>query len=709
MKPLFDPAAFYNDFFDETVIQKRMEELKELGMDEEIQSKRGWIGYELPDCSWSESWHPSLDVSNYRCWPAESKGWILQIVDGSGNHTCMLRRKAVREMPTDEWNKLIEVIRKMKEDYPMLCDSTHSDVESEYQDKEWEETYREEFQKALSAKFQGVFTTMQHSDRIEEKFYDLVNSKNLTDSFFFNWMRNAQGEEWTEARDGDWSLDVDGIVDRIDTHDIVDFVYPEDPRQLKFKFMQAEAIVRKMLADDLMVMIESPLAHRIVDSLLEDSGPHSKSCVMVNLPEEMANQVMAWGKLQVKDEDIFVDKKGGMGREDEPHVTVLYGLLDEKPTDTVLQVFEHTAPFEIKLGPCSLFKNDDNYDVLKMEVLSPFLHALNRNICSVAAYENDYPDYRPHVTIAYVKPGTCDRLEGASPWDDPVKLGVTQLGQDGSFTAKTVIYSSMSGNKTEYTLGTDKKIAQAVNEVSFIHGYNRFQNLFGAAHGRMSNNEGEFRAWLNAMQREYEVDTGKPVMGKCAYAVDFLEWLESSVSIAAASKEWEPGVFESIVGRKPETDGELQKWVRDASQAHFRATGKVSGLRAWLEAEMSDDEMASFVAGSGALDVKKEVSHRTIRRIIGGHIVDKVEIWRGNDDPNRPEYPRNPPREGNIRITYRSSGRADSPRETWEDGWCSYGVLKWALRNWRNLYGATLFVDGQEAGTVSYRNPALAE
>lgn len=629
----FNPGAFYRAFHDETVVKTRLAQLAKLKMDE-IQSKRGWIGYELPNCSWSESWHPSQEVSNYGCWPDEAPGWIVQVRTHSGNNTCMLRRKAVDYMSEPEWEKLINTVDNLVNSYSSLDDSHHSEVQSEAQSKEWDETYRDEFRKELEEKFNGVLSTLQDGNRIEMKFQQMLDSDSLLDDLFDDFIRNDRrgryDEIWNEADDGDWSCNVSEVVNGMDTGDLVNYLWPESPLQMKFNFdPQVESIVSAMLHDDLMVMVEAPLAHRIVDSLLEDSGPHSYSCVMINLPEDLANQVMAWGKLNVKDEDVFVDKKGGKGRETEPHVTVLYGLLDENPTDMLTQVFEHTAPFDIKLGACSLFRNGE-YDVLKMEVLSPFLHALNRNVCSVAAHENDYPTYLPHVTIAYVKPGTCDRLEGASPWDDPVKLGVTTLGQDGVFTAKEVIFSSINGKKTAYAIGKNKLAAKAVSE----------------------------------------------------------------------GNDWHIGLFEKQFGRPPEQDGEVNRWIREASQLYYRATGKIAGLKGWMEEMLSsDEEMSNFVAGSGALDTPSHVSHRTIRRLIGRHVVERVEIWKGENWRS----------DGNIKIVYKENGRADSPGVVWQDEWASYEVLKWALRNWRNLYGAPLFVNGQEAGVVSYRNPALAE
>lgn len=39
--------------------------------------------------------------------------------------------------------------------------------------------------------------------------------------------------------------------------------------------------------------------------------------------------------------------------------------------------------------------------------------------------------------------------------------------------------------------------------------------------------------------------------------------------------------------------------------------------------------------------------------------------------------------------------------------WVSYKSLKIAVRQWRNLYGANLYLQGRRCGVVSYHNPFL--
>lgn len=270
--PPIDVASFTWDFLKKDIQQSRIEELSKLHM-EPIQSSRGWYGYELPFSRWREHNKPTIRVSNYESWPAEAPGWILKVKSG-GDYVAMLRKKALTDMTEEEWKALLGVIKGVLDDYPLLDDSYHSELEQEYQDKAWKAGYREDFQKAMAAKFEEVLTTLYRGDELQAKFDAMIADEGATDKFFHTYMSfHGSGGEWMENDDGSMCLDIDDIVDGIDTPDIVDYLQPEDPRQMKFKFMrQAEALLAKMLDDDLMCMVESPIAQEIVDTLFEDAG-----------------------------------------------------------------------------------------------------------------------------------------------------------------------------------------------------------------------------------------------------------------------------------------------------------------------------------------------------------------------------------------------------------------------------------------------------
>ena len=105
------------------------------------------------------------------------------------------------------------------------------------------------------------------------------------------------------------------------------------------------------------------------------------------------------------------------GRETEPHVTALYGLTGEGDSpEAVRRASAGQGPTKFKLGKLSLFSDPDKpYDVLKSDVESPDLHELNGKLKQLP-HSSDYPDYHPHMTIAYVKKGEGDRYVGRDPF-----------------------------------------------------------------------------------------------------------------------------------------------------------------------------------------------------------------------------------------------------------------------------------------------------
>lgn len=107
----------------------------------------------------------------------------------------------------------------------------------------------------------------------------------------------------------------------------------------------------------------------------------------------------------INEEDIFAED--GHGLETEPHVTLLYGLhSDDIDDDKVLDISSKGIQ-SIGLGNPSLFQNE-KYDVLKFDVEGPFLHDINKELCKLP-HTTDYPEYHPHCTIAYLKPGKGEK------------------------------------------------------------------------------------------------------------------------------------------------------------------------------------------------------------------------------------------------------------------------------------------------------------
>ncbi len=160
---------------------------------------------------------------------------------------------------------------------------------------------------------------------------------------------------------------------------------------------------------------------------------HEYSSTQFNMPENIADAVMKFGK-SIPDAAI-----GEEGREMEPHVTAFYGLKSGSPEDT-RGALKDQEPITVKLGKTSLFENDDA-DVLKIDVDSPELEAINKKLRKFPN-GNEHPEFEAHVTIAYLKPGKGKPYAGKSIPDITGK----------SVPLDTLIFSSKNGEKTHIPL-----------------------------------------------------------------------------------------------------------------------------------------------------------------------------------------------------------------------------------------------------------------
>lgn len=141
-----------------------------------------------------------------------------------------------------------------------------------------------------------------------------------------------------------------------------------------------------------------------------EGAEHKFSSTQFNLPKALAKKIEAVAAV-IPDEDLADD-----GRETNPHITVRYGLHTGNAED-VRKVLAGQEPVVVTLSKTSLFESDE-YDVVKVDVEGAGLVALNELLGSNLENTQTHSGYSPHVTIAYVKPGTGskyaddDSLEG---------------------------------------------------------------------------------------------------------------------------------------------------------------------------------------------------------------------------------------------------------------------------------------------------------
>lgn len=165
------------------------------------------------------------------------------------------------------------------------------------------------------------------------------------------------------------------------------------------------------------------------------------SSTQFNLPGDLATRILEWGDLHVPDSSLYTDPDDpSFGREDQPHITVLYGIHsgDPKPLEKLLY---GEKSFEIVLGKMSLFTTNDKFDVLKINVEAPALHKLHSVLTNSVKTTETYPKYIPHVTIVYAKKGKVNEFVGDATFEGE------------SFVVRELSFSSKNGKKTLIRIG----------------------------------------------------------------------------------------------------------------------------------------------------------------------------------------------------------------------------------------------------------------
>lgn len=142
----------------------------------------------------------------------------------------------------------------------------------------------------------------------------------------------------------------------------------------------------------------------------KENDAYSKGCVMLYFDFPEIQDIHA----KIDKRDIYEEEGDRtFGLEDESHVTLLYGLAGDVTIGNVEEILDKHTFGTCTLKNASLFENE--YDVLKFDVEGDSLHEANKALCELP-FKNDYPDYHPHSTIAYLKKGAgkkyCEMMKG---------------------------------------------------------------------------------------------------------------------------------------------------------------------------------------------------------------------------------------------------------------------------------------------------------
>jgi len=136
---------------------------------------------------------------------------------------------------------------------------------------------------------------------------------------------------------------------------------------------------------------------------VKESTSYDYGCVMVEVPVTNWNEIIS----VINKDDLYEVEGENYGIQDNPHLTLLYGLKSNITKEQVEQVLQKAIDGDkiiIEIENIGLFEND-NFDVVKFNIKKTEQLQKLFDSLSELPNENTFPDYNPHMTIAYVKKG----------------------------------------------------------------------------------------------------------------------------------------------------------------------------------------------------------------------------------------------------------------------------------------------------------------
>ena len=168
---------------------------------------------------------------------------------------------------------------------------------------------------------------------------------------------------------------------------------------------------------------------------VKESTGYDYGCVMVEVPVSNWNEICS----VIDKDDIYEEENDtSYGIQENPHLTLLYGLKSDVSKEKVEDILENIMDewrnfgmedfdyndvsdriaiedasdkgIEIEIENIGVFENE-KFDVVKFNIKKTELLQKLFDGLSELPNENTFPDYKPHMTIGYVRKGLGEKYK----------------------------------------------------------------------------------------------------------------------------------------------------------------------------------------------------------------------------------------------------------------------------------------------------------
>lgn len=167
--------------------------------------------------------------------------------------------------------------------------------------------------------------------------------------------------------------------------------------------------------------------------MLTENRHTEKGCLMARVDPTYGPHIVRIGKTAIPPEILYTDPNDPTyGYDEHPHVTLKYGFLPDLQRRDIATILKGVKPFDVILKSLTQF-NNDKYDVVKFDVDKDNEQLMElRRRCDQYPNEDSYPDYHPHMTLAYVKKGSFPHIREGLKIKVPI-TGFKYSGPQSSF------------------------------------------------------------------------------------------------------------------------------------------------------------------------------------------------------------------------------------------------------------------------------------